>query len=237
MANYANILPLYENSYKENFKNAIFLKKARKLKVKLHSVLSERRSSRFFNGISISEQDFSDFLFYSAGVNKREKIKLGNDYLTKNNFTYPSGGGMYSIKIFLIIYHVKGIKPGVYIYQPVSHSLLFYSGIVSLDNFIITKRYDNNTGTYQKIENQDPSFLICCMNNFSQQRIKYGELSLALAYTDCGCLLQNFGLMAAALDLNFCIWAGFKKNEAEKALNIDGLDNHIIMTALVGDGK
>ncbi len=67
--------------------------------------------------------------------------------------------------------------------------------------------------------------------------MKYGELSLALAYTDCGCLLQNCGLMADALNLTFCIWAGFKKAEAEKALSIDGVDNHIIMTALLGEGK
>jgi len=59
-------------------------------------------------------------------------------------------------------------------------------------------------------------------------------LSLLLAFVDCGCLLQNISLICTALELNYTIWAGYKKAEAEKALKIDGLDKHIIMTSLLG---
>ena len=77
---------------------------------------------------------------------------------------------------------------------------------------------------------------VIVVNNFKKQRLKYGELSLLLAITDSGCLMQNFSLLASALNLHFCIWAGFKKHQTEAFLNIDGLDEHVIMTALI-EGK
>lgn len=237
MSNPINILPLVESSYKEDTQNCILLKKPRKMNVSLQNALLNRESSRLFIEKEISFQDFSDFLYYSAGSIRKNKFLLGNQTFLKNKYSYPSGGGIYSIKLFLIVYNVQTIEPAVYIYQPNSHSILKYCEIKDLDNFIVTKRYNKNLGDYETIEELKPSALICCVNNFSQQRLKYGELSLALAYTDCGCLLQNCSLLASALNLNYCIWAGFKKNNAEHCLKIDGFNNHIIMMSLLGIGE
>lgn len=234
MANPMNVLPLFESTYKENTKNCIRLNKPRKVKMDLQFVITTRKSSRVFSGKSISKQVFSDFLYYSAGSIGTQKAFIGKHEFIQNRYSYPSGGGMYAMRFFLVVYNVTGIEPAVYIYQPNSHSILKHCEIKELDNFIVTKRYNQETGNYETIKELNPSVLICCVNNFSQQRMKYGELSLALAYTDCGCLLQNCGLLAASLNLNYCIWAGFKKANAERCLNIDGLDNHIIMTSLLG---
>lgn len=236
MENSTNIISLMENEYKENIKDAIKLPQARKIKVTLQDALLNRHSSRLFSGEALSKQDLSDFLYYSKGSVKENLVLFNNNKVHRHQYTAPSGGGMYSIKLYLVIYNVKGIEAGIYIYQPDSHSLLPYMPVVPLDSFLITKRYDHKSGDYIPIENFSPSVFICCVNNFSQERHKYGELSLAAAYTDCGCIMQNCGLMASALNLNFCVWAGFKKREGEKKLKIDGLNNHLIMTGLLGIG-
>lgn len=236
MDNGANVLALMDSEYKEILKDAIFLPKPRKIKTTLQDALINRRSSRTYSCKPISLQDFSDFLYYSRGAVKNETVNLGGKKVSKQKYTAPSGGGMYATKFFLVVYNVKEINPGIYIYQPASHSLLFYMPVVALDKFVITKRYDSKTGDYVPIENFSPSVFICCINDFAQQRHKYGELSLAVSYVDCGCLLQNCGLIASALELDFCVWAGFKKREGEKQLKIDGLNSHIIMTAMLGVG-
>lgn len=234
MNNLQNMVALMTPDYKEKTEDIIILPKPRNINIGLRKLIEKRKSSRDFTGESILKQELSDFLFYSAGQICKEKTNIFGMEIEKPKFSYPSGGGMYSLQLVLMIYSVRGIENGGYIYQPITHSLTKISNLLNLDNFVVTKRYDKNKADYVIIENFEPSVLICCLNNFKKQRLKYGELSLALAYTDCGCMLQNASLTAAALNLNFCIWAGFKKAKAEKALKINGINEHIIMAALLG---
>ena len=116
---------------------------------------------------------------------------------------------MYCIRIYLCIYNVEKIIPGIYVYQPVSHTIVRVGNIVDLDEFIVTKRYNNITGEYETIKNQNPSVFIINVNNFSKQRMKYSELSLLLALTDNGCLMQNFCLLACCLYVNYFFFGVF----------------------------
>jgi SagB-type dehydrogenase family enzyme len=235
MSNSSNIAALYQQDLKEDISDCIHLPKARKCKISLLQCLKNRISSRDFRDTAISLIELSDLLFYSSSVLHAPEKKLMNK-INVNFFrrTYPSGGGMYSIDIYLAIYNVKGLNKGIYKYQPISHSLIYVKDIETLDKFVITARYNLQTGKYDNIENFLPSVVFIFTNNFTRPRIKYGELSLLLALVDCGCLLQNFSLLAAGLSLNFCIWAGYKKSSIENVLNLDGISNHVIMTALLG---
>jgi hypothetical protein len=151
MQNPANISLLYENQYYEEIENIILLPKPRKLKVGLYESLVNRVSSHFFDGSEISSHDLSDFLFYSAGCLNETKEKILGVEVKRKRRTYPSGGGMYSSRVFLCIYNVEGIEPGVYIYQPVSHSLSYYSENIDLSTFIVTERYDSSKAESFKI--------------------------------------------------------------------------------------
>lgn len=234
MQNSANILALYHKQYEEDVSNLIILPKPRNLHISLWDALKKRSSSRYFDGSKINMQELSDFLYYSSGSISETSGSINGRKVKISRRPYPSGGGMYSIKILLAVYGVDKLKPAIYAYQPISHTLSFYQDICSLDSFVITKRYNAVTGNYDPIENFSPAILCLFVNNFSRARLKYGELSLLTALVDCGCLVQNCGLLAASLNLHFCVWAGFKKAEAEKKLNLNGLEKHLIMTALLG---
>lgn len=237
MQNRANILALYEKQYEEDVSDVIHLPKARAMKVSLQRALFERASSRFFDGSPLSLQMLSDFLFYSAASLVEENVNVGDSAVKRHKMSYPSGGGMYSIKLYLAVYAVDSLESAIYIYQPVSHTLKKFSAIAPLDSFIITKRYNSSTGSYDDIENFSPCVLCLFVNDFSRARLKYGELSLLTALIDCGCLAENCSLAASALNLHFCLWAGFKKSEGEKALCLDGLEKHLILSALLGSEK
>lgn len=216
MQNSANILALYHKQYEEDVSNLIILPKPRNLHISLWDALKKRSSSRYFDGSKINMQELSDFLYYSSGSISETSGSINGRKVKISRRPYPSGGGMYSIKILLAVYGVDKLKPAIYAYQPISHTLSFYQDICSLDSFVITKRYNAVTGNYDPIENFSPAILCLFVNNFSRARLKYGELSLLTALVDCGCLVQNCGLLAASLNLHFCVWAGFKKAEAEK---------------------
>jgi len=162
MNDIANTLSLYNPQYEEETdkENLVPLPKPRKLNTKLAEALKNRFSSRFFNGTDISLQELSDILFYSNGITGVQKVSFYDVETKKYKRPYPSGGGMYSIKILIAAYHIHNLPNAVYEYQPVSHTLKYYSAPVELDAFIITKRYNYNTTEYEIIENQDPSALI-----------------------------------------------------------------------------
>lgn len=234
MAKPENMFSLFQSQYAENNADAVMLPKPRKLRVQLNEALYNRQSSRFFDGTFIPLQNLSDLLFYSAGCLSKEEENILQTKTERYKRPYPSGGGMYATQLLLVAYNIEKLQPAIYSYQPVSHSLRHYSEILPLDTFIITKRYNQRKGIYEKIENQNPSALIICVNNFLRQRLKYGELSLLLALIDCGCMLQNISLLASSLSMHYCIWAGFKKTQLENALKIDGIYRHAIMTSLLG---
>ncbi len=228
-----NIMALYRNDLREDLEGAIKLPKPRKMFASFAKLLQGRRSSRYFPGEKISTQDLSDLLFYSSGAIEEEETMYRTP-IKKYRRPYPSGGGMYSIDLFLAIYNVAGIDPGIYLYQPVSHTVLFVSEVPGLDKFLITGRYNQDSGQYDEIENLKPAVLLVYVNNIARPRLKYGELCLLLGFVDCGCMVQNASLAAAALNHHFCVWAGFKKTSIETVLKIDGLNKHVIMTALLG---
>lgn len=234
MANFANVSTLYQKQYAEDIDGAVALPKPRKLTVSLQAALKDRFSSRFYDGSSIELQTLADLLFYAAGSCKNEVQTVLDKEVTRYFFPYASGGGMYALKIFVIAYHVKSLQPAVYCYQPVSHTLLPYKDLVPLSDIMIMERFNNRTNILEPMQNFDPSVCLVYANNFHRQRLKYSELSLLLAAVDCGGLLQNIGLMAAALELHHCLWAGFKKHSSEEALGLDGVQEHALMVSLLG---
>lgn len=107
MANASNVALLYENIYNEEIENIIKLPKPRKIKVRLDTALQNRCSSHYFDGSTISIQNLSDFLYYSAGSTHKKTEKIAGQSITRYKRTYPSGGGMYCIRIYLCIYNVE----------------------------------------------------------------------------------------------------------------------------------
>lgn len=236
MSSLQNMLSLFRIEYKEETDSNKILKlpKTRKIKISFDEMIKNRVSSRVMTGKKISLQDLSDILNYSFGVVGKNEEKIFGVETDRYRRPFPSGGGMYSSKLYVCAYHVDEIDEYIYEYQPVSNTLRKHMEIKSLDNFIVTERYNALTGQYKKIENFDPSVLLFIVNDFRKQRMKYGELSLLLALCDCGSICQNISLLTSALHLNSCVWAGFKKADTEQVLNIDGIDNHCLMTILIG---
>lgn len=182
MQNTSNMAMLLESQMREDIEDAIKLPPARKLKVSLIEALNERHSSRSFSSKNMSLQDLSDILFYSAGVHKTSQEHVYGKKILRHWKPYPSGGGMYSIRLMLAIYTVADMTSAIYEYYPVSHSLKVVAPITNIDNLIVSKRYEQNSGEYEQIDDLNPSVVLLCVNHFDVPMLKYGELALALAF-------------------------------------------------------
>src|SRR5699024_3933355 len=91
------------------------------------------------------------------------------DIKTSTRF-YASAGGLYPIDIYLYINNVEDYDKGIYLYQPISHSLL---KIVDQKDI---KKDDLLEGNNIDIGNCN--FLVFFGYNFNSSFLKYGELAL-----------------------------------------------------------
>ncbi|HCZ3000082.1 TPA: SagB family peptide dehydrogenase, partial [Staphylococcus aureus] len=152
------------------------------------------------------------------------KVEYG-DIKTSTRF-YASAGGLYPIDIYLYINNVEDYDKGIYLYQPISHSLLK-----------IVAQKDINTDDILEGDNIDIencNFLVFFGYNFNSSFLKYGELALLNSLIEIGCMSHNFDLVITSLGYTGCPIAGFKKNNIEKLLELDHVNEHILFTNICG---
>lgn len=194
-----------------------------KIKTLITNALRTRHSSREFSGIKLSESVFSTLLHYSFGIAPR---KMHINDITVNTRFYASGGGLYPIKVYIYINNIEGIEQGLYLYQPLSHTLLS----ISKDKKIEISEFYEGKGIYTESAN----FCVFYALRISSSFLKYGELSLLLALTEVGEMIQNFDLVATSLGLSSCTIAGFKKTYIENLLDFDHIDEHVLLSSICG---
>ena len=187
----------------------------------LGEVLEHRHSARQFVQHTMSFEEFSYIMHFSFGLSKREMLYDGIVVSTRH---YGSGGGLYPIEVIIIVDDVSNVVPGIYKYQPYSHTLyplnhtldvehIFQQGSLDLKHFsfVVLYKYDLN----RNIE-------------------KYGDLSLAITFIEIGLMSQNLCLVYTSIGYSGCQIAGFDKHYCEQQLGLDGLNSHILFSDLCG---
>lgn len=192
--------------------DVIFLeKKPIKIKTKLVDALEKRHSTRqYSNIIKMDINELSTLLLYSYGVAKHKENYFGVEVTTRY---HGSGGGLYPVDVYLLINNVTGINPGIYKYQPISHSLKPVS-----DDFDIEKLYP-----YGNFDLENYAFCALYEYDVNRNYVKYGELSLMVTFIEAGLMAQNLDLVAESMGFSTCQAAGYNKKYADKILGIDGI--------------
>ena len=84
--------------------------------ISVEEAIFKRRSVRRFDKAPITLEEVSQLLWAAGGATV--------DGVTGPTRAYPSAGAIYPLKIYLVAGDVTGLKPGVYRYEWVSHSLV-----------------------------------------------------------------------------------------------------------------
>lgn len=78
----------------------------------LEDSLRERHSSRRYDASkNMNLKEISTLLYYTAGIHD-----LAEPFSEKNRRFYPTGGGFYSLELYLFIQRAEGLETGLYHY-------------------------------------------------------------------------------------------------------------------------
>ena len=217
-----------------NIKNYKVYKTNKKIKLKskinekkdsFFDTLFSRMSIRKFINESMSFDKFSYIISSSYGVNGKYLEVGKNERLLLR--TVPSAGGLYPIEMYVAIFNIEGLEPGIYHYNPIENNLeLIKSG--NFSNEIIK--------LYQGLEDlKDSSAVILLTAVYNRTVMKYGERGWRFIFLDAGHLMQNIYLTSTNLKVGVYALGGGYDSAINRFLGINELNEVYVYGAAIGN--
>ena len=187
-------------------------------------VLMSRKTHRQFSKQQLPLETVSQLLSLVWGVNGYLYTRRFGRLLHK---TSPSGGARHPGEVYLMALRVKGLKAGLYHYQPATHQL----------ETISTNTSPNKAWLYcarqHFVKNAAALFLMTGV--FERTMWKYQHVrAYRVVLLDAGHLCQTFCLAATWLGLAPFCTAALKDTLIERELGIDGIGESVLYVAGVG---
>lgn len=197
----------------------------KKLSVAIDKVIWNRRSIREFLPENISFQSLSTLLQYSSGIS--HTIVENNNGSQSGFRTYPSGGGLYPLEIYLVVNRVSDLQMGLYHYnvrENCLEKLLTKEELYSqLDKLHIRDQLIKESGV-----------TILLTSVFKRSTYKYGDRGYRFVLMEVGHLSQNIALVSEALNLGSCNIGGYEDDELNTLLQIDGVSEAVVGEIAIG---
>ncbi len=191
-------------------RNSIKLPSAKLSDVSLKNAILERHSCRDFLDLPVSLQDLSTVLQYGYGISK-------SSYLDKNEFferPVPSGGGLYSLEMYMLVRNVSDVPEGVYHFC-IKPSCIEQISKIDLPPLYLSQLFMNQF----YLSNASCIFIITSM--VERNMWKYGDRGYRYILFEAGHLAQNINLVSQALGLGSLNLGGFFDHEMANLLKID----------------
>ncbi|WP_394265024.1 putative peptide maturation dehydrogenase [Bergeyella zoohelcum] len=192
-------------------------------------ILLQRKTTRNFDKkLKLSFEKLSTILKYTFGVHGIRSLYESNIQSVKK--TSPSGGGLHSTEVYILVMRVEGLECGLYHYN------------VNDDNLYLIKKYTEEEAikkAYQFTAGQeyctDSSVLFFMSHRFYRNYWKYRKNTAAYSVLlrEAGHLSQNIYLIATKLDLGV-FTAAINHYNIEEELGLKAFEQGI--TAMVGIG-
>lgn len=164
------------------------------------SRVAESRASRRDPGAQALDMErLGDFLYRVA------RIKTVLPVLPQGERPYesalkpvPSGGGIHSLELYIVVRRVDGLAPGFYRYDSATHGLEHLTEPTSASRRLLA---DAVTGAALP---EPPDALFVLASRFGRSAWKYESIAYALVLKEAGALMQQMYLVATALGLSPC---------------------------------
>jgi SagB-type dehydrogenase family enzyme len=189
----------------------------------LPSTLLARRTWRRFGRGPLALADLATLLQLTWGVHGWIQVPGVGRFALK---TSPSGGARHSIEVYVLARKVKGLRRGLYHYNPDTHRL----GLVRRPG---PRRVSDYLPGQQWYDDASAVMLMTAVFERVQWRYPYARAYRAVL-AESGHLCQTFCLIATSLGLApFCTMA-LADTRIERDLKIDGVSESVIYAAGVG---
>jgi SagB-type dehydrogenase family enzyme len=201
---------------------------AKTVKTDLAECILDRVSRRKYTAGSITLEELSFMLWATQGVKKT--ISAYSNRGTVTYRTVPSAGSRHPFETYLAINNVTGVKPGIYRYSALKHTLIFQFQVNNIEEKLTAAAVGQSfTGEAPVV------FFWACRPYMGEWRYK-GESHKAMLL-DAGHVCQNLYLAAESLNLGTVAIAAYSQSKVDDLLQLDGTDQFVVYLAPVGRVK
>lgn len=166
-------------------------------------VMERRRSIREFADAPMTARQLGEFLYRTARVREIVPLEVdtphGRVKVNTSSRPYPTGGALFALEVYPVIWACEGLVPGVYHYAPEHHHLVQVTGITSSVEQLL-----DHAGYAVGARTENLQVLLVLTARFERVMWKYAGLAYSLILKDVGVLFQNMYLVATAMDLAPC---------------------------------
>lgn len=187
----------------------------------LTTAIIERKSIRKYRDTVMTIDELSYLLYTTHGVKKI--LKNGVASLR----TVPSGGARHPFETYLAVLNVEGLKPGIYHYLGLSHSIEYLFNVEDLPNSISEAALDQTF-----VGSGNVTFIWSVVPYRSEWRYHISAHKTLLL--DAGHICQNLYLACEAIDCGTVAIAAYDQHLMDRLLKLDGQDEFVIYLAPVG---
>jgi SagB-type dehydrogenase family enzyme len=173
-----------------------------KSQTSVEEALSKRRSVREYEGDSLSIEQVSQLLWAAQGITKEWGGR-----------TSPSAGALYPLEIYLLAGKVKGLKPGLYHYEPGKHSL------VQTQEGDLRKKLSEASLDQDEILNAPATIIITAV--YARTIKKYEQRGIRYVHMEVGATGENIYLQAESLGLGTVFIGAFEDEKVKMVLEIE----------------
>ncbi len=182
------------------------------------AVIQQRRSVRNYSKEPLTLPELSQLLFAAQGISGREQgISLR---------TAPSAGALYPVELYVFVFRVTGLQPGLYHYVPHNHTLALLKTGAFRKQLIRAALDQEMVG--------DAAATIVTTAVFGRITFKYGERGYRYAYMEAGHISQNLALQATSFGLGSVCVGAFFDDALNDLLGIDGASEAALYMQSVG---
>jgi SagB-type dehydrogenase family enzyme len=183
--------------------------------------IGDRQSRRKYTDDPLTLEELSYLLWATQGIKKlmaNGKVGLR---------TVPSGGCMHPFETYLAVNNVKGLKKGMYRYQPVDHKLVKLFTVPSMPRKLTKASLGQ---TY--VGNCAVTFIWSAVPYKTEWR--YSLEAKKIILQDSGHLCQNLYLACESIGCGTCAIGAYNQKLFDKLCQLDGKDEFVVYVAPVG---
>jgi len=140
--------------------------------------------------------------------------------------TYPSGGGLYPLEVYLAARRVQNLSAGLYHYNLRQHSLEVLGDEATAEDLL--------TNLTQRDAADSCHLAVVITAIFMRSQYKYGERGYRFILIEAGHLMQNLCLLAPALGLGMVPLGGYYDDQLHDLLGVNGVDEAVVYAATAG---
>lgn len=193
----------------------------------LKAAIEARYSCREYQQYKLPISDLSTILNYSYGV-------LNKTLFDKTEFferPVPSGGGLYSLELYVLANNVENVNQGVYHFNINTPSYLEQIEEKELSSHFISQLFMNQ----YYLENCS---CIVIISSFAERNMwKYEDRGYRYILFEAGHVAQNINLLTQALALSSLNLGGFFDQEVSNLLKTDQNEEIPLYAIVIGKAK